>query len=301
MIPEPQIPEMSSSRVVGMRTPGSSDHRSLPITLTRGSSVSRSMRTRSIAPAVARMPAEIWAPSKAGPVGDDAARTCVELPNTISAFVPTSTSSWSASDCDAGPRRGSRRRCRRRRGRRCTAADRPKRTARRCRDRAARAITALSVASRNGAWPSGVGSMPRITWCMIGLPTMVMSSTDDRSIGRSVSTVSAASATSAPTISSSADADRPSQLDLAARIHHHVRHPRHQVVAEPDLRVHDAVGGDDLAGAEVDEVAGDGRRTDVDRDAERTVDVARIDGADIASVPHADGDRVRRRAWPRRR
>ena len=40
------------------------------MTRNRGSSVSRSMRTRSMAPGAARWPALIWAPSKAGPVGE---------------------------------------------------------------------------------------------------------------------------------------------------------------------------------------------------------------------------------------
>ena len=43
------------------------------MTRKRGSRVSLSIRTRSIAPGAARCPPEIWAPSKAGPVGDDAA------------------------------------------------------------------------------------------------------------------------------------------------------------------------------------------------------------------------------------
>ena len=54
------------------------------------SSVSGSIRTRSIAPGAARWPPLIWAPSKAGPVGLDAASRRSLLPNTISALVPTS-------------------------------------------------------------------------------------------------------------------------------------------------------------------------------------------------------------------
>ena len=52
---------------------GSSDHLSPPITFTFGSSVTGSMRTRSMAPGAARWPPEISAPSKAGPVGEEAA------------------------------------------------------------------------------------------------------------------------------------------------------------------------------------------------------------------------------------
>ncbi len=43
------------------------------MTLNRGSRVARSIRTRSIAPGAARWPPLIWAPSKAGPVGLEAA------------------------------------------------------------------------------------------------------------------------------------------------------------------------------------------------------------------------------------
>ena len=61
--------------------------------LKRGSSVAGSMRTRSMAPGAARWPDEISAPSKAGPVGEEAATMRLRLPSTISALVPTSTSS----------------------------------------------------------------------------------------------------------------------------------------------------------------------------------------------------------------
>ena len=73
--------------------PSSSDHGSTPMMRKRGSPVVGSIRTRSIAPGVARWPALIWAPSKAGPVGLDAARTRPRPANTISALVPTSTTS----------------------------------------------------------------------------------------------------------------------------------------------------------------------------------------------------------------
>ena len=89
-IPEPQMPVTPSSRVASAN-PGSSDHSSEPMTLNRGSSVARSIRTRSIAPGAARCPPLIWAPSNAGPVGLDAARRRRRSPSTISAFVPTST------------------------------------------------------------------------------------------------------------------------------------------------------------------------------------------------------------------
>ena len=62
-----------------------------------GSSVSRSMRTRSMAPGAARCPELIWAPSNAGPVGELAASSRRLSPSTISAFVPTSTTRVMAS------------------------------------------------------------------------------------------------------------------------------------------------------------------------------------------------------------
>ena len=55
MIPEPQMP-VTPVFCVASAKPGSSDQRSEPITLKRGSSVSGSMRTRSMAPGAARWP-----------------------------------------------------------------------------------------------------------------------------------------------------------------------------------------------------------------------------------------------------
>ena len=92
MIPDPQMPVIPVS-VTPVAKAGSSDQASTPMTRKRGSSVSRSMRTRSMAPGAARWPPEIWAPSKAGPVGLEAARSRRLSPRTISAFVPTSTTS----------------------------------------------------------------------------------------------------------------------------------------------------------------------------------------------------------------
>ena len=100
MMPLPATPVTAATS-----KPGSSLHRSSPITRHRGSSVSRSIRTRSIAPGAARCPQEIWAPSNAGPVGLEAASRRSRSPNTISAFVPTSTSSVTGSwSCGASDR-----------------------------------------------------------------------------------------------------------------------------------------------------------------------------------------------------
>ena len=98
----PGAADAGDAGVVGR--PGSSDQASAPITRNRGSIVSGSMRTRSIAPGAARCPQLICAPSNAGPVGLEAASSRSRLPSTISAFVPMSTSrftiSWSCGASD---------------------------------------------------------------------------------------------------------------------------------------------------------------------------------------------------------
>ena len=62
-------------------------------------------------------------------------------------------------------------------------------------------------------------------------------------------------------------ADGLRHLPGAAGVQHGVADPAHQVLAEADLRVHQAGGGLDLAGGEVAEVAGDGGGADVDGEA----------------------------------
>ena len=89
MMPEPQIPVTSCSPS-SLSKPGSSDQRLPPMTLKRGSRVTGSILTRSMAPGAARWPPLIWAPSKAGPVGLEAVSSLSRLPSTISALVPTS-------------------------------------------------------------------------------------------------------------------------------------------------------------------------------------------------------------------
>ena len=90
MIPDPQIP-VTPMFFVSSSKPGSSDQRSEPMTLIFADSVSGSILTLSIAPGAALCPELICAPSKAGPVGLDAASTLSLLPTIISALVPTST------------------------------------------------------------------------------------------------------------------------------------------------------------------------------------------------------------------
>ena len=89
-------------------------------------------------------------------------------------------------------------------------------------------------------------------------------------------------------VESGADARR--QLLVAARVHHHVRDPAHQVFAEPDLRVHHPGSRQHLAGRQVAEMAGDRRRADIDGDAERRVDEPRPDGDRGGVAIDGDGD-----------
>ncbi len=58
---------------------------------------------------------------------------------------------------------------------------------------------------------------------------------------------------------------------IAARIHHHIGDAAHQVLAEADLRVHQARRGDDIAIGEIGEMHGDRRRADIDGKSEGLV------------------------------
>ena len=84
---------------VALSNPGSSDHKSQPITRKRGSLLAGSISIFSIAPGAARWPELICAPSNAGPVGEEQAKTRVWSPSKISALVPTSTTKTKSSDC----------------------------------------------------------------------------------------------------------------------------------------------------------------------------------------------------------
>ena len=83
MIPEPQIPLAS---LIG----ASGRQHSCPMTLKETSSVTGLIRIRSIAPGAALIPKRMWAPSRAGPVAQEADRSLSRFPTTISPFVPTS-------------------------------------------------------------------------------------------------------------------------------------------------------------------------------------------------------------------
>ena len=92
------------------------------------------------------------------------------------------------------------------------------------------AAPSSSTASANGAPPSSVGSRPSSRWCMIGLPTTVISSTSSRSTPADV-------ASSAVSLARQPRTTRVSSFSRAG-VHHHVRDAAHQVLAEADLRVH---------------------------------------------------------------
>ncbi len=87
-----------------------------------------------------------------------------------------------------------------------------------------------------------------------------------------------------------APADRPRQLLLGSGVHHHVRHPAHQILAKADLRVHHPSRGDNLARMEIAEVPRDGRRADVEGNAVRGLVVTRPDRGDVTPVVDGDGD-----------
>ena len=117
---------------------------------------------------------------------------------------------------------------------------------------------------------------------MIGLPTITTSST------RCVLDPGAGEQLTDQFVDRFAHGRR--QLAITTGVHHHVRHPAHQVLAEADLRVHPPAAGEDVAAEQGAEVASDGRRADVDRDAVGLVDESRPDGDDLAT---ADGHRRR--------
>ena len=77
------------------------------------------------------------------------------------------------------------------------------------------------------------------------------------------------------------------ELAIAARMHHDVGDAAHQILAEPDLRVHAAARGEDIAASEIAEMGRDRRRADVEGKAEDALLQAGIDGDDVAPVPQA--------------
>ena len=108
---------------------------------------------------------------------------------------------------------------------------------------------------------------------MIGLPTSASSRISSRLIPARVASVAISPSSALRT----AAVISPRALGM----HHHVRDPAHQVLAEADLRVHHAGAGEDRAVGQVREVAGDRRRADVDGDAVGRVVEARPDADDV--------------------
>ena len=81
-------------------------------------------------------------------------------------------------------------------------------------------------------------------------------------------------------------ADGERHLLRAARVHHRVGDAAHEVFAEADLRVHHPGGRHHFAGREVAKMRGDGRRTHIDRHAERPLVEARPQADDLAPRLH---------------
>jgi hypothetical protein len=79
------------------------------------------------------------------------------------------------------------------------------------------------------------------------------------------------------------------ELLLGAGVEHDVRDAAHEVLAEPDLRVHLSCGCEHLTRPEVAQVSGDRRRPDVEGDPVGVVVEARPDARD--RLPVVDGDR----------
>ena len=242
------------------RSPASSDHLSTPMTRYFGSSVSGSMRTRSMAPGAARWPDGDFGAleGRAGRRGGrDDARAVAEhdlgigadidqqhhLVLAVRAFRQRRAGGIGADMAgDAGQHVEPR-----------APVDvdvdlvRPDTAARRRRR------------ARTGAWPSSVGSMPRNRWCMIGLPTKTQSKMSLRSTPPSSQTLPISPLTASRTALVMRFA--------AVRVHHHIGDAAHQILAEADLRVRRAGRGGDAARQQRHQMHGDGGRADVAGDA----------------------------------
>ena len=83
---------------------------------------------------------------------------------------------------------------------------------------------------------------------------------------------------------------RGGHLPLPARVHHHVRDPAHEVLAEADLRVHGARRRNHLARSEVADMRRDRRRADVDGRPVHPVLQARPHRDDVAVAVDRRGD-----------
>ena len=283
MIPEPQMPVMPVSRDA-VANAGSSDQASTPMTRKRGSSVSRSIRTRSMAPGAARWPPVIWAPSKAGPVGLDAAssrrlspeddlgvRADVDderhplglvrlLGEDHAGRVGPDVAGDAGQDVDARARMGAEPELRRGRVDGPVRGERERRAAERRRVDAEQEVMHDRVADQ------------RELEDLDALDPGPHRERGDQPV--------------------ECLADRDGHLAGALGMHHRVRDAAHQVLAEADLRVHHAVAGEDRAVGQVGEVAGDRRRADVDRDAVGRFVEAGPDRDDLVGLVDRDRDAV---------
>ena len=76
------------------------------------------------------------------------------------------------------------------------------------------------------------------------------------------------------------------------RVELNIGKPAHHVLAETDLRVHDAGRGNDLAGGEIGKMGGNGRGTEIDRQAKDAVAKAGPEGHQPGVVADRHGDRI---------
>ncbi len=256
MIPEPHTP-------VTLVPP--------PITPICGSNVSGSMRTRSMAPAVARWPQLIWAPSNAGPVGLDAANTpgaVAEHDLGVRPDVDEQLHRLAAVRTLGEDRRGG------------VGAD----VAGDARPGVGEGVGQVEVEVGGAAGDGLVGGQHERRLAERRRVDAEHDVVHDRVADEHDLEHEVAPAPCRLDQLAGELVDRPPhdgrQLTLAAGVHHHVRHPAHQVLAEADLRVHPPGRRQHLARAEVAQVAGDRRRPDVDGDAVGGVDVARPHGDD---------------------
>jgi hypothetical protein len=194
----------------------------------------------------------------------------------------------------AAPRPAPRRRHRRRHGRRCRAARRPWH---RRRDRQAELAAANVEPSVHRQRERRPAELDRVEPEQQVVHDRVADDRDLDDVGPSRTRGLGAHTATASSVERLAHRRR--ELAVAAGVHHGVGDPAHQVLAEADLRVHQARGGEHLSGTEVTEMHGDGRRADVDGEAvDVLLDEARPEADEVGSVP--DGGRHLPGARPQR-
>ena len=77
----------------------------------------------------------------------------------------------------------------------------------------------------------------------------------------------------------------------AVRMVHHIGDPRNHIIAKSDLGVHERLGADDPAGPETAEISGHGGRAHIDSEAVSLRHLSRKDGEDLPFHPDGSGDR----------